>query len=346
MDFALSWEQQQLKEAAAGFLDALPSARAVLEGRGSVEDPAVWRRIAQEQGWPAILVPEDDGGFGFGQVELAVVLEEVGRTLTSCPLLGTAFATAVILECGDGAQRARWLGAIAGGEPAAVAWSGIAAEEGPFGWSLDGSAVVVDGTLASILVVVTPQGPFVLAADLCERTRLDPLDPTRPLARVIVSGVSADRLAGDGLERARARCESFVASEAVGAAEAALELAVEYSRVRTQFGRPIGTFQAIQHMAADVLVAVESARSAAWYAAWAVDAGADDAREAARTAKAMACDALFLSAGQSLQIHGGVGFTWEHDCHLYFKRARAVMDLLGHPREHRAAIAQALLGDA
>jgi alkylation response protein AidB-like acyl-CoA dehydrogenase len=343
MDFSLSWEQQQLKEAAAGFLAALPSARAVLEGEGTVEDPAVWNRIVQEQGWPAILVPEDAGGFGFGQVELAVVFEELGRTLTSCPLLGTAFATAVILECGDAAQQAEWLGAIASGEPAAVAWSGIdALDDG--GWTLRGSADVVDGGMAAILVVVSPEGAFVLRSDAVTKTPLPSLDHTRPTCRVSVSGVIAARLTHDRVDVGKARCESFLAHEAVGSAEAALELAVEYSKVRTQFGKPIGTFQALQHICADMLVAVESARSAAWYAAWALDAGADDAREAARIAKAMACDALMHCTGQSIQVHGGVGFTWEHDCHLYFKRARSVLELLGHPREHRAAVAKHLLG--
>ncbi len=346
MDFALSWEQTQLKEAAAGFLAALPSARDLLEGRGTLEDPAVWKRVAEEQGWPAILVPEEAGGFGFGQVELSVVFEEFGRTLTSCPLLGTAFATALLLECGDAQAQERWLGAIAAGEPAAVVWSGISAEEGPFGWTLEGQGVAVDGGMASLLVIVAPQGVFVLPADLADRTRVPHLDPTRPSVGVSVSAVPAERLTVDGLERARMRCESLLASEAVGAAEATLQLAVDYSRVRTQFGKPIGSFQAIQHICADMLLAVESARSAAWYAACAIDAGADDAREAARTAKAMACDALFHCAGQSIQVHGGIGFTWEHDCHLYFKRARSVMDLLGHPREHRAAVAQTLLGDA
>lgn len=335
MDFELTWEQKQLQEAATGFLAGLPSTRDVLEGKGQIEDAAVWQRIAEEQGWQAILVPEAAGGFGFGQEELCLILEQLGRTLVPCPLLGTAFATAVILECGDDAQQAEYLGRIAMGEPAAVAWTGVSVADG----QLTGTAAVVDGGLAALIVCVTDAGAYVVEAADCDRSELPHLDPTRALYSVSVSG-SGTRLTQDGLAAARARAASFVASEAVGAAEAAMDLAVEYSKVRTQFGKPIGTFQALQHICADMLVHVESARSAALYAAKVVTTDP----EAASIAYAMACDALFHCAGQSIQVHGGVGFTWEHDCHLYFKRARAVMDLLGHPRRHRAAVADRLLG--
>ena len=132
----------------------------------------------------------------------------------------------------------------------------------------------------------------------------------------------------------------------MGAAEAILEMAVDYAKVRQQFGEPIGSFQAIQHKCANMMVAVESARSAAWYAAWAVDSEADDARLAARTAKAMASQALMDCAGENIQIHGGIGFTWEHDAHLYFKRAQSTLGLLGSPQVHREAVAANLLGAA
>lgn len=344
MHFGLSWEQQSLKEAVQGFLGELRSARDILEGKAELADPAVWQRICMEQGWQAIAIPEEAGGFGFGQVELAVIFEELGRTLTPCPLLGVSMATAALIEVGAGAHA--HLGVIAGGQRAALV-TGIEAREHEGGWRLTGTdAGVVDAPGAELFVVLTDAGVFAITADQVVCSELPSFDHTRVIGSVSVD-LTVDgsaRLGTPDSEPVAARIESLIAAEATGAADACLELAVEYAKVRVQYGKAIGSFQAIQHLCADMLVHVESARSAAWYAAWAIASDAPDARSAARVAKATASTALMHCAGASIQIHGGIGFTWEHDAHLYFKRAQATHALFGAPDAHRAAIADDLLG--
>ncbi len=342
MHFGLSWEQEQLRDAVNGFLGELRSAREVLDG-ASVSDPAGWQRVVQEQGWQAIAIPEEAGGFGFGQVELAVIFEALGRTLTPCPLLGTSMATAALLET-DGAHGP--LGEIAGGRQATLV-RGIEAHRSGETWRLVGvDPQVVDALGAELFVVLGTAGVFVLEAGQVEVTALPGFDVTRSLARVSVDiTVPAEACLGAPDHGAvHARIESLLAAESTGAADATLAMAIDYAKVRVQYGKPIGSFQAIQHLCADMLVHVESARSAAWYAAWAIAHGSPDARQAARVAKATASTALMHCAGANIQIHGGIGFTWEHDAHLYFKRAQATHALFGDPAEHRSAIADDLLG--
>ena len=332
MHFGLNEEQTQLRDVVRGFLADLPGPRAVLEG-AEAHDGQVWQRIVEEQGWQAILIPEDEGGFGFGWMELAVLFEELGRTLTPCPLLPTTTATAALLAADASDLRTELLEAIIAGTPASLALAGERDR-------------VVGGADAQILVVEQDGALYALRASQFQATVLETLDITRPMARLRIDDLpDSARLTGIDSEILRAQCEILVACEAVGTADACLQMSVDYAKVREQFDTPIGSFQAIQHMCADMMVAVESARSAAWYAAWACDAGAEDQRMAARTAKATACDALTLCAGQNIQIHGGIGFTWEHDAHLYFKRARASLELYGAPGEHREAVASALLED-
>jgi len=343
MHFGLSWEQQQLRDAVTGFLGELRSARDVLEGKGEAGDAAVWQRIIEEQGWQAIAVPEEAGGFGFGQVELAVIFEALGRTLTPCPLLGVSMATAALLET-DGTNGP--LGEVAGGLRAALV-EGIDAQEHEGGWRLTGThGQVIDAPEAESFVVLTNVGLFVLTRDQVEVTELPGFDVTRTIGSVSIGlTVPADALLGTPDQDAvHARIESLLAAEATGAADATLEMAVDYAKVRVQYGKAIGSFQAIQHLCADMLVHVESARSAAWYAAWSIAHGNDDARQAARVAKATASTALMHCSGANIQIHGGIGFTWEHDAHLFFKRAQATHGLYGDPADHRAAIADQLLG--
>ena len=343
MHFGLSWEQQSLKEAVTGFLGELRSARDILEGKAELDDPTVWPRICAEQGWQAIAIPEEAGGFGFGQVELAVIFEALGGALTPCPLLGVSMATAALIECGAPAHG--HLGAIAGGQRAALV-TGISATEHEGAWRLRGvDPQVVDAPGTELFVLTTDAGVFALTADQVTCTEAPSFDHTRVIGSVSVDLSVAAPLGAPDAERVAMRIESLIAAEATGAADACLALAVEYAKVRVQYGKPIGSFQAIQHMCADMLVHVESARSAAWYAAWAIANDAPDARSAARVAKATASTALMHCAGASIQIHGGIGFTWEHDAHLYFKRAQATHALFGAPEEHRAAIATELLGD-
>jgi alkylation response protein AidB-like acyl-CoA dehydrogenase len=348
MHFGLTEEQQQLQESVRDYLGQLPNARAVLEG-ADPEDRSVWNRIVEEQGWQAIVIAEEDGGFGFSWVELSLIFEELGRSLTPCPLLGTALATAALSSAEASETRAHTLQAIAGGAPAALALgTTIQAEQSGNSWTLNGTAdQVVDGMMAESLIVETSQGFFLVTSADCQREALNTLDISRPMARIHLDQITvplASLLTGISGDTTRMIGESLIAAEAVGAAEACLELAVEYAKCRKQFGKAIGSFQAIQHKAADMMVAVESARSAAWYAAWAISNHSEDGRLAARTAKSIAGDALFLCAGDNIQIHGGIGFTWEHDAHLYFKRAQASLELLGRPSDHREAIATALLG--
>jgi alkylation response protein AidB-like acyl-CoA dehydrogenase len=325
MNFQLDEEQAVLQQVARDFLTESPD----------------WGRIVEEAGWPAIVIPEAYGGWGFGHVELAVVFEEVGRALVSCPLLGTAAATEAILDGGSPGQKASFLGAIASGTPAALA---LDAEADLVDGRLQGVAeCVVDGAEAGFVVVQTRSGELVVT-DAFEAAELAGLDPSRQLARLCFDGAKAELLPDAKAARIADRVCALLAAESVGGAEACLDMAVDYAKVRRQFGKPIGSFQAIQHKCADMLLWVESARSAAWYAAWAMDQAPEELAVAARTAKAYACDAFFRCAGENIQIHGGIGFTWEHDAHRYFKRARASKTLYGEPRMHREAVADMIFG--
>ena len=314
----LSEEQLQLREIARTFLGSVPGPR---ETRATGYDQGTWERVVEEQGWPALAIPEEAGGFGFGLLELGIVMEELGRSLVGTPLLGTAVAAFALQECGE----AEHLEAVAAGRRACFALGDVA----------------VDAVGAELAVLHDGEGFLLIESPTVEV--LDGLDPTRTLGRV--SG-TVRRLAGGDLGTVLARAAVLLAFEQVGVAEACLDLAVDYAKVRQQFGRPIGAFQAIKHKCADMLLQVESARSAALGAAVAFDAGDPDARLGAHTAKAWCSDAAFACAGECIQVHGGIGFTWEHDAHLYFKRARATQTLFGHPRAHRAALSVAVLQGA
>ena len=306
-------EQLQLREIARTFLASVDGPRATIESGYSA---SVWERIVEEQGWPALAIPEEAGGFGFGLVELGIVQEELGRSLVGSPLLGTVVAGFVLQECGDLEHLER----IASGTRAC------------FG-SVDAPG--------SALAVLWDDGFYVVDEPRVRPT--DSLDPTR-----LFGAVEGPRKAlGPGdLERVLAKAAVVVACEQVGIAEACLEMAVDYAKVRQQFGKAIGSFQAIKHKCADMLLQVESARSAAYGAAAAMDAGEPDAALSAWTAKAFCSDAAMSCAAECIQIHGGIGFTWEHDAHFYFKRARALQSLFGHPRAHRERVATAVLQGA
>jgi alkylation response protein AidB-like acyl-CoA dehydrogenase len=350
MRFALTDEQLALQEAARAFLRELPGPASMAE-HGDRYDLAAWSRLVEEQGWTAINVPTEAGGWGFGLVELAVVFEELGRAQSPCPLFGSAaLATSALRVNGDAEQQARWLAPIAAGALAtAVLDPGVHAEPTADGCVLRGAAArLIDGDQAELFVVHTPQGWWVVPReDLAEPPgRLPSLDTTRPLSALRLDGVRCrdhQRLHGAALGPVLQRAAVLLAAEQVGGADFMLQTAVDYAGVRKQYGKPIGSFQAIQHLCADLLLQVESARSAVRYAAWAVEHGSDDAAQAVRTAKATASEAFFASAGQCIQVHGGIGFTWEHPCHLYFKRARAGLHLLGEPNAHREAVAAWLL---
>lgn len=352
MRFALSEDQDRLRRTVRRALDDA----AVREGRrdlltGDGFDHELWQLLAGDLGLAALTIPERHGGAGLGWVELVAVCEELGRSLAAVPYLSTvAMAGTALLVCGDETQRARWLPDIAEGRcRAALAWVGdVAATPSGDGWRLDGSARhVVDGHVADLLVVAAGDALYAIPSGTpgLRCRRVPTVDLTRPRADVGFDGVVAPasaRLAGADLRAVLERAAVALAGEQVGGADACLAMSVDYAGVRRQFGRPIGSFQAVQHMCADMFVRVESARSAAYYAAWVADHRPDELGAASLTAAAYCGDAFVACAGDTIQVHGGVGFTWEHDAHLYFKRARASRELLDGPRERHERVAAAI----
>jgi alkylation response protein AidB-like acyl-CoA dehydrogenase len=381
--FAFGDDQEELRRSVRRVLDAHPPAREAARAEAGI-DAALWKRLGTDLGLAGLIVPEAHGGAGLGWVELIAVMEELGSQLACVPCLSTVcLATSALLVAGDDAQQARWLPAIASGALTATLAHN---EPGPgvhTSARRDGDTVVltgrkrhvVDGHTAGLLVVSARAAGtrgddgielYAIAADSpgLQRRRLPTMDQTRALAEIILEDVripDSARLASGSaaaLERILAYGRIGLAAEQVGAAQRCLDMSVEYAKVRTQFGRPIGAFQAIQHMCADMFVLVESARSAAYHAGCVASqhaAGAapdpddpsSDLTTAAAIAKAYCSDAFYRCAADTIQVHGGIGFTWEHDAHLYFKRAHASRELLGAPAQHREALAAVIIdGDA
>jgi alkylation response protein AidB-like acyl-CoA dehydrogenase len=330
-------------------------------------DPAVWSQMANELGLQSLIIPEEYGGQGFTYVELTVVLEEMGRALLAAPFYATvALATNAILHSGDEAAKKELLPGIASGETIATLaftepngkWdlSGIeaTATQAGDGWTIDGTKMfVLDGHVANLIIVAARTGENVSlfkvdgdAAGLT-RTPLATMDQTRKQAKLEFSGVPATLVGeqgkgGDVLGRVLDLAVVALAAEQVGGAQKVLDMSVEYAKDRVQFGRPIGSFQAIKHKCADMLLEVESAKSAAYYAAWCAAELNDELPEVACLAKAYCSEAYFHAAAENIQIHGGIGFTWEHPAHLYFKRAKSSELLFGDPTYHRELLAQRL----
>jgi alkylation response protein AidB-like acyl-CoA dehydrogenase len=366
MKLGVSAEQRELRESVRRFLaDRAPLSRVreLMETADGV-DAAVWRQASTQLGLPGIAIPEEYGGAGFTFAEQAIVLEELGGALYTGPYLASAVlaATALLASQDEGARR-DLLPGIAAGEVIATlaftedggAWEPdairLAAVKHGNGWRLDGhKSFVLDGHAAGLILVVarTDAGLalFAVAADAAglARTPLATMDQTRKLAR-LEFGAVAGRLVGspgDGLAvlgQVLDVAAIALAAEQLGGAQRALNMAVEYAKVRHQFGRPIGSFQAIKHRCADLLLEVESLRSAAGYAAAAVAAGSAEVPVLAPLLKALASDVYFHAAAENIQIHGGIGFTWEHDAHLYFKRAKASELFLGDASYHRERLA-------
>ncbi|MFJ3672143.1 acyl-CoA dehydrogenase family protein [Streptomyces sp. NPDC090106] len=343
-------------------------------------DPALWAALCEQLGVAGLALPERYGGVGCGPTEVALAAEEFGRVLAPTPFLATAvLAAPLIAALGTGAQRADLLPRIAAGTltatlaaPAAAlaltsantgTWAGggraggVQARPAPDGWRLYGEVErVPDGHSAGLLLVAAHAGGFARSRTLlflvpggaagAVRTRLTALDATRPLARVQLRDVPAELLGEDGpdllgaLARTGDTAAAVLACEAVGAADRVLERTVEYVKQREQFGRAIGSFQAVKHRLADVYVAVQAARSAAYYAAWAT-ARAAPGEPAGALALAQGLEALRTAAGEGIQLHGGIGFTWEHDAQLYFKRAAGDELLFGPVHRLRAHAADA-----
>ena len=375
MDFAFTEEQQALRRTVRHFLASASSSKAVRAAMATEEgwDRETWQRLGAELGLTSLIIPEAYGGAGLGHVELVAVMEEMGRALVCAPFLSTVcLATSAILLAGSEAQKRELLPGIAAGETTAT----LAYTEANGRWDAGAIEAVVrcdhgdylltgvktfvlDGHTADLLLVAAraPETAgeegvslFAVPAGAAGLTRraLPTMDLTRKQAELRLDGVrvpASARLGEEGhASRALARTLDLAAialsAEQVGGAERCLEMAVEYAKTRVQFGRPIGSFQAIKHKCADMLVRTESARSASYYAGWAAATDAPDLAAAAALAKVYCSEAYFHCASENIQIHGGIGFTWEHDAHLYFKRARASEQLFGDPAYHRERVAR------
>jgi alkylation response protein AidB-like acyl-CoA dehydrogenase len=369
MVFEFATEQGELRSVVRSLMAAESAEPEIRRAISTPEgyDRALWQRMAGELGLCGLVIPEKHGGSGAGVVELAIVLDELGRALYPGPFLPTALATLAILASEDEAAAADLLPAIAAGETVATLalyegcgrWDAedvqCQAKELDGTWQLSGQKrYVLDGHLASLLVVAarTPKGVALFAVSR-EATGLtdhpvEGFDVTRRLATIELKETPA-RLLGDvsaghaHLQRLLDRICVCVAAEQVGGAQAALDMAVAYAKERVQFGRAIGSFQAIKHMCADVLLDVESAKSAAYYGAWAADDDSPELATVAPLVKAYCSDTFYTAASSNIQIHGGIAFTWEHPAHLYYRRAKSGLALWGDPREHRDALAARLV---
>jgi alkylation response protein AidB-like acyl-CoA dehydrogenase len=367
MNFAFSEEQETLRSIVRQFLDSKSSEAEVRRLMDTTEgyDTAVWGQMANELGLQSLIVPEEHGGQGFGYIELTVVLEEMGRRLLCAPYFSTVvLATNTLLHSGDEAAKKELLPGIAAGETIATLaftepsgrWdeAGITATatRSGDGWTIDGvKSFVLDGHIADVILVAarTDAGVSLFRVDAAAtgltREALSTMDQTRKQAKVTFAGTPATLVGTDGggwtvLERVLDLAAVGLAAEQVGGAQFVLDMAVQYAKDRVQFGRPIGSFQAIKHKCADMLLEVESAKSAAYYAGWCAAELNDELPSVASLAKAYCSEAYFHATAENIQIHGGIGFTWEHPAHLYFKRAKSSELLFGDPTYHRELLAQ------
>ncbi|MCU1499530.1 MAG: putative acyl-CoA dehydrogenase [Acidimicrobiales bacterium] len=367
MNFAFNEEQDELRKTTRNFLEAKSPETAVREQMDTESgyDGAVWKQMGEQLGLQGLIVPEAFGGSGYGYIELIVVLEEMGRALLCAPFFSTVVLAAnTLIHSGDEAAQADLLPGIAAGETIATLafteengrWdeAGITATATQNGdaWKINGSKTyVLDGHTASLVLVAarTDAGVSLFSVDGdaagLTRTALSTMDQTRKQAKLDFADVPARLIGTDGqgwtvLERVLDLAAVALAAEQVGGAQKVLESAVEYAKDRVQFGRPIGSFQAIKHKCADMLLEVESAKSAAYYAGWCASELNDELPSVASLAKAYCSEAYFHAAAENIQIHGGIGFTWEHPAHLYFKRAKSSELLFGDPTYHRELLAQ------
>ena len=355
MNFDFSPDQKALREQARKFLGEHASStrvRRILEGAAPY-DAELWRGMG-EMGWMGTAIPEPLGGAGFGHLELCVIAEELGRSLAPTPFASTIYlASEALLFAGSDAQRKRWLPRIAQGDAIGC----LALAEGPQvatpanlatradGARLTGVKVpVADGDVANFAVVLASEGAGRASLFLVDlkgpgvtRAAVATVDPTRSHARIALDGAPGELLGAGGqgwalAERLLDRAAVLVAFEQIGGAQASLEMAREYALGRFAFGRQIASFQAIKHKLADMYVGVELARSNAYYGAWALTKDAPELPVAAAAARVAASEAYYQAAKENIQIHGGMGFTWEFDCHLHYRRAKLTGLMLGSAR--------------
>jgi len=375
MNFGFNDEQELLRSTARKFFEnecASETVRKLMDGPEGMT-PDLWKKLA-EQGWLGLIVPDEWGGMGLGIVDLVVLMEEMGRAVVPGPFFSTVLLGGLaILEAGSEAQKKAWLSRLSSGDAkAALAWMEPSAELGARGitlpatakaggYSLDGTKLFVqDAHTADVIVVaartasgktpeegvslfLVPRGTPGLSVTL-----LPTMDQTRKLCEVTLKGVTvgADALMGTAgagwapLGRVLDRATVALCAEMCGGAQKVLDMTVEYAKIRQAFGRPIGSYQGVKHRAADMLVDVENSKSITYYAAWAMDEGVAEGPLAVSMAKAYVSDAYRRVSGAGIQLHGGIGFTWEHDLHLYFKRAKGSEFTFGDATWHRERVAQ------
>ncbi|HWD86263.1 MAG TPA: acyl-CoA dehydrogenase family protein [Solirubrobacteraceae bacterium] len=355
MNFDFTDDQQAIKRTARDFLQARYKPELVREladsERGYTDEQ--WTAV-RELGWPGVMIDEQHGGLGLGAVELIVIQEELGYALAPTPLLSSVAAGLLVEAAGSADQKARWLEPLASGEArAAVAlwdersgWSPAASKAELSSGTLSTTKIAVADAAGADLLVVSGHGSlFLVPADASGvQIELEPsLDPTRKLHRVTFEGVPAEPMTQGSMEsvsHAYSVVVTALAAENVGIAQRTMEMAVEYAKDRKQFDRPIGAYQAVAHRCAQMLLEVEGARSLTYGAAWALDHEPETAVRAASMAKAYAGDAGFRVSASALQVHGGIGFTWEHDLHFFLKRAKANAHAYGDARWHRERVAE------
>ena len=331
MDFGLSDDQREIQRTARQLLaERSPFERVREHAEGGQSGEALWREVC-ELGWPGIAIAEKYGGQGLGRIELSILCEELGSSVAAIPFLPTVLASTLIEQAGSEEQCERLLPGLANGET-----------KGALGVAVDGTAeLVIGGVDADVLVLIEDDGARVLAPADADVASTASIDPTRSAARVSASVDAGEDLAGEvagGVDRGLVA----ISSELVGVCDRALRMTVDYVKERKQFGVPVGSYQAVSHRCAQMLLETEMARSAAAYAAWSADADPASLPEASALAKAAASSAGCEVTASAIQAHGGIGFTWEADVHWLYKRAQIDAALLGGAKRQRARLAQVL----
>ena len=348
MQFALTDEQTLVSDTArALFADFLPALRMTMDSADGF-DRAQWSMAVEEMGLGNLAVPESLGGSGLGMVELALVMIEMGRTLWPSPFLPSiATALPLILAAAPQEAASAWVSELASGQAIAtflVAPASALSREGG-GWRLRVEGLAPFGHVADLIVVIAGDRLALIEANAMgvEISRKQTMDRTRPLAAVTIDAMidrgAVSDPAGPAIERSLDQARVALAAESLGGADAILDRTVEYTKQRFQFGRPIGSFQALKHRMADMMITVEAARSAVYYAAAAADEQDAAFAEAAAIAHMTAIETYQAGSGHAIQLHGGIGFTWEHDAHLFFKRAWSAATLLGTMARSRDRLA-------
>lgn len=354
MEFNFTDEQKMIAETARDFFSENATSERTrkamcAKGKDNGIDRALWQSFCQELGLGGVALPEKHGGAGLGMVEFALLAEAAGAQVAAIPLLSLAMPARAIAAGGSDEQKDEWLPRLASGETIAASTEADALEvEGNL---LTGTCdYVPHGAVAGMFVVSSSNGVWIVRAGApgVAVKALTTMDQTRPYASVTLTAAHGDPLPQweTALVAAREGGWICLAAEALGGAQAALDRTVAYARERVQFGRQIGSFQAYKHRLADMMIEIEQARSAVYWAACAVEEGSDEATLALHAAKSFAADAYFKCAADMIQLHGGIGFTWEHDAHLFFKRARAIQSMLGHGNWHREQVAAMILAEA